>query len=83
MTVEGGLHLCHSASFRDACTQLAAPVISTGAGQPPIGKPLIGQAGGQLRLTWRLYAGSPQSGEISLRNSTSPIGGRFLDSEYQ
>ena len=67
----GGLHLCHSASFRDACTQLAAPVISTGAGQPPIGKPLIGQAGGQLRLTWRLYAESPQSGEIPLRNGTS------------
>lgn len=49
----------------------AAPVISTGAGQPPIGKPLIGQAGGQLRLTWRLYAESPQSGEIPLRNGTS------------
>ena len=27
-------------------------VISTGAGQPPIGKPLIVQARGQLRLTW-------------------------------
>ena len=42
------------------------PVISTAAGQPPIGKPLIVQARGQLRLTWRLYAESPQSGEISL-----------------
>lgn len=41
------------------------PVISTAAGQPPIGKPLIVQARGQLRLTWRLYAESPQSGEIS------------------
>ena len=41
------------------------PVISTEAGQPPIGKPLIVQARGQLRLTWRLYAESPQSGEIS------------------
>ena len=41
-------------------------VISTAAGQPPIGKPLIVQARGQLRLTWRLYAESPQSGEISL-----------------
>ena len=41
-------------------------VISTVAGQPPIGKPLIVQARGQLRLTWRLYAESPQSGEISL-----------------
>ena len=41
-------------------------VISTEAGQPPIGKPLIVQARGQLRLTWRLYAESPQSGEISL-----------------
>ncbi len=45
------------------CTPL---VISTVAGQPPIGKPLIVQARGQLRLTWRLYAESPQSGEISL-----------------
>ena len=45
------------------CTPL---VISTVAGQPPIGKPLIEQARGQLRLTWRLYAESPQSGEISL-----------------
>ena len=48
-------------------------VISTGAGQPPIGKPLIVQARGQLRLTWRLYAESPQSGEISLQNGTSNI----------
>ena len=48
------------------------PVISTAAGQPPIGKPLIVQARGQLRLTWRLYAESPQSGEISLRNVASP-----------
>ena len=47
-------------------------VISTEAGQPPIGKPLIVQARGQLRLTWRLYAESPQSGEISLRNVASP-----------
>ena len=30
------------------------------------------QARGQLRLTWRLYAESPQSGEISLRNVASP-----------
>ena len=44
-------------------------VISTEAGQPPIGKPLIVQARGQLRLTWRLYAESPQSGEISFLNS--------------
>ena len=43
----------------------APSVISTKAGQPPIGKPLIVQARGQLRLTWRLYAESPQSGEIS------------------
>ena len=42
-------------------------------GQPPIGKPLIGQARGQLRLTWRLYAESPQSGEISLLNGTNCI----------
>ena len=46
------------------------PVISTEAGQPPIGKPLIVQARGQLRLTWRLYAESPQSGEISLHHGT-------------
>ncbi len=48
------------------------PVISTEAGQSPIGKPLIVQARGQLRLTWRLYAESPQSGEISLQNVASP-----------
>ena len=76
-------HLCHSVSFRNVCTQPAAPVISTGAGQPPIGKPLIGQARGQLRLTWRLYAESPQSGEISLRDGTLHDDGRFLESEYQ
>ncbi len=49
------------------------PVISTEAGQPPIGKPLIVQARGQLRLTWRLYAESPQSGEISPSDSTGGI----------
>ena len=49
------------------------PVISTEAGQPPIGKPLIVQARGQLRLTWRLYAESPQSGEISLSDGTGGI----------
>ena len=48
-------------------------VISTEAGQPPIGKPLIVQARGQLRLTWRLYAESPQSGEISLSDGTGGI----------
>ena len=50
------------------------PVISTEAGQPPIGKPLIVQARGQLRLTWKLYAESPQSGEISLPDVTQNIG---------
>ena len=49
-------------------------VISTEAGQPPIGKPLIVQARGQLRLTWKLYAESPQSGEISLPHGTQNIG---------
>ena len=48
-------------------------VISTEAGQPPIGKPLIVQARGQLRLTWKLYAESPQSGEISLPDGTENI----------
>ena len=48
-------------------------VISTEAGQPPIGKPLIVQARGQLRLTWRLYAESPQSGEISSSDGTGGI----------
>ena len=52
----------------------APSVISTKAGQPPIGKPLIVQARGQLRLTWRLYAESPQSGEISLHHGTGSIG---------
>ena len=32
----GGQHLCHSVSSSNACTQPAASVISTGAGQPPI-----------------------------------------------
>ena len=50
------------------------PVISTAAGQPPIGKPLIVQARGQLRLTWKLYAESPQSGEISLPDGTQNMG---------
>ena len=56
-------------------TMLAGPplVISTEAGQPPIGKPLIVQARGQLRLTWRLYAESPQSGEISPSDGTGGI----------
>ena len=49
------------------------PVISTEAGQPPIGKPLIVQARGQLRLTWRLYAESPQSGEISPSDGSGGI----------
>ena len=52
----------------------SAPVISTAAGQPPIGKPLIVQARGQLRLTWKLYAESPQSGEISLLDGTQNMG---------
>ena len=51
----------------------APPIISTEAGQPPIGKPLIVQARGQLRLTWRLYAESPQSGEISPSDGTGGI----------
>ena len=51
----------------------APSVISTEAGQPPIGKPLIVQARGQLRLTWRLYAESPQSGEISPSHGTGGI----------
>ena len=50
------------------------PVISTEVGQPPIGKPLIVQARGQLRLTWRLYAESPQSGEISLSQGMQQAG---------
>ena len=56
-------------------TKTAAPalVISTAAGQPPIGKPLIVQARGQLRLTWKLYAESPQSGEISLPDGTASM----------
>ena len=50
------------------------PVISTEAGQPPIGKPLIVQARGQLRLTWSLYAESPQSGKISLSHGMQQAG---------
>ena len=59
-----------------------APVISTEAGQPPIGKPLIVQARGQLRLTWKLYAESPQSGEISLSNGVQHSGWRSLGSAF-
>ena len=57
------------------------PVISTEAGQPPIGKPLIVQARGQLRLTWRLYAESPQSGEISSSDGTGGITVRDLSTQ--
>ena len=55
----------HVAPLEMTVATSAPLVISTEAGQPPIGKPLIVQARGQLRLTWRLYAESPQSGEIS------------------
>ncbi len=51
---------------------LRLTVIST-VGQPTIGKPLIGQARGQLRLTWKSYAGPPQSGEISFHDSINLI----------
>lgn len=47
-------------------------VIST-VSQPTIGKPRIGQARGQLRLTRRSYAGPPQSGEISFHDSINLI----------
>ena len=57
------------------------PVISTEAGQPPIGKPLIVQARGQLRLTWRLYAESPQSGEISPSDGSGGITVRDLSTQ--
>ena len=71
------------ASFSVNDSQLpAGTVISTEAGQPPIGKPLIGQARGQLRLTWRLYAESPQSGEISLSNGVQHSVWRSLDSAF-
>ena len=59
------------------------PVISTAAGQPPIGKPLIVQARGQLRLTWKLYAESPQSGEISRPDGMPHSGWGSLYSEFQ
>ena len=35
--------------------------LSSGVGQPTIGRPFYVQAKGQLRLTWRPSAGSPQS----------------------
>ena len=40
---------------------------SFGVGQPTIGRPFYGQAKGQLRLTWRPSAGSPQQRRISVR----------------
>ena len=63
----------HAAPLEMTMLASAPPVISTEAGQPPIGKPLIVQARGQLRLTWRLYAESPQSGEISPSDGTGSI----------
>ena len=55
-------------------TLVISSVISTEVGQPPIGKPLIVQARGQLRLTWKLYAESPQSEEISLSHGMPQAG---------
>ena len=66
----------HAAPLEMTMLASAPPVISTEAGQPPIGKPLIVQARGQLRLTWRLYAESPQSGEISFLPWYMKHGGR-------
>ena len=66
-----GVEKSHAPNDRKAGPR--PPVISTEASQPPIGKPLIVQARGQLRLTWRLYAESPQSGEISPSDGTGGI----------
>ena len=58
---------------------------SSGVGQPTIGRPFYVQAKGQLRLTWRPSAGSPQSegswytpivNHLSI--NTSRRGGAFL-----
>ena len=76
-------HLRHfdrsAAEWRNLTPQMAETphrpsVISTEAGQPPIGKPLIVQARGQLRLTWKLYAESPQSSKISLSHGMPQAG---------
>ena len=39
------------------------PLDTPANGQPTIGRPFYGQAKGQLRLTWRSYAGLPHSEE--------------------
>ena len=47
----------------------------------PKGRPFYGQAKGQLRLTWRSYAGPPQPPPIPLRG-TSPYSGGRIKSLY-
>ena len=53
-----------SATWSEAAAPLKSPSclpLSSGVGQPTIGRPFYVQAKGQLRLTWRPSAGSPQS----------------------
>ena len=54
---------------------------SSGVGQPTIGRPFYGQAKGQLRLTWRPSAGSPQQRRISVRVDGDSLVGKYQSAE--
>ena len=56
---------------------LPASHSSSGVGQPTIGRPFYGQAKGQLRLTWRPSAGSPQKRRISVRIVSERSAGKY------
>ena len=47
--------------------------LSSGVGQPTIGRPFYGQAKSLLRLTWRPSAGSPQQRRISVKPIVSKL----------
>ena len=49
-----------------------APTSPAGTVSQPIGKPFNGQANGQLSLTWRSYAGPPQSINLPRAKALNP-----------
>ena len=53
-----------------------APTSPAGTVSQPIGKPFNGQAKGLLWLTWRSYAGPPQSIYLPRAKARSPSGRR-------
>ena len=56
---------------------LPAEQTSSGVGQPTIGRPFYGQTKGQLRLTWRPSAGSPQKRRISVHGVSDSWGSKY------